>query len=159
VLQSLFEGIINFMPTVYKLISPITKQPYYVGFTIQDINVRLIGHLYQPTNTTKKLMSIGLIPDIQAIESGEDITKQNEKEWIRKLSLEGYVLDNIDGLKNYQNRDAIFTLPNDLLNTIPLSIEDKYKTAISIALKELPETSSVPIVLRLKFILEWALSQ
>lgn len=104
-------------------------------------------------------MSIELIPIVQAIETGDHITKQHEKEWIKKLSLEGYALDNIDGLKNYQNRDAIFTLPNELLNTIPLSIEDKYKTAINIALGELPEISNVPVVLRLKFILEWALSQ
>ncbi len=146
------------MPTVYKLINPIDKIPYYVGFTVQDINVRLIGHLYQPTATTKKLMDIEIIPIIEIIETGDNITKANEKDWIKKLSLEGYNLDNIDGLKNYQNRDSLFTLPADLLNSIELSNEDKYKAAIKIALDELPETTSVPLVLRLKFILEWAIN-
>ena len=56
------------MPIVYKLINPITNNPYYVGFTTQPIKYRLVQHLYKRKyETTKSLISTGNMPIIEII--------------------------------------------------------------------------------------------
>lgn len=147
------------MPTVYKLINPLTKKTYYVGFTIKSLTERLMGHMMSPqSKTTKDLIDIGVTPIIELIEEGENVTKETEMYWIKKLSFEGHYLENRDGLIVYQNRDYIFEIPEQLLNSIEMSENDRLKSAISIVLDELPLSSNVPIIIRIKTILEWAIN-
>lgn len=147
------------MPIVYKLISPLTQKTYYVGFTEKSLTERLIGHMVLPkSKTTKDLIDIGLVPIIELIEEGENVTKETEMYWIKKLSFEGHYLENRDGLIVYQNKDYIFQIPEQLLNFIEMGETDRPKSAISIVLDELPLASSVPIIIRIKTILEWAIS-
>lgn len=145
------------MPTIYKLINPLTNSPYYVGYTTKDAKIRLMGHLVQPTATTKYLIECGHKPLMEVIESGDYVTKETETHWIKLLHLKGYSLDNKDGIVVYQNRDYIFNIPGDLLNSIEMSKEERLLNAIELTLEELPLSSNVPIILRIKTILEWAI--
>jgi hypothetical protein len=145
------------MPIVYKLINPVNDTIYYVGFTTQTLQQRLIGHLVnQNQKTTKDLVSSGLKPKIECIEEGEGVSMENEMYWIQRLTNEGVYLENRDGVINYQNRDWIFDMPTELLNTIEMPDYERYKAAIDLVLSEMPRSVSVPILIRIKTILEWA---
>ncbi len=146
------------MPIVYKLIHPIEKRIYYVGYTEKSLNERLLGHIATSTHkTTLELVSQGLSPEIQSIEEGEHVTKDTEMYWIKRLAQEKVYLENRDGIINYQDKGYIFKIPEKLLNSIEMPIEDRYKCAIGIVLDELPMNPTVPIIQRIKVILEWAL--
>ena len=147
------------MPTIYTLKNPINNCIYYVGYTTKRIEERLVGHLRAPKcETTKMLVNIGVSPIIEIVESGESVTTQTELYWIKKLNSEGIQLENKDGLINYQSRELIGNIPKGLLNNIDLTIEEKQRQALELILSELPLSSSTPIVLRIKTIIEWALS-
>lgn len=89
------------MPIVYKLINPITNNPYYVGFTTQPIKYRLVQHLYKRKyETTKSLISTGNMPIIEIIVQGDTVTLSDEKYWIKELS-KIYKLEN-----NRKNSDG-----------------------------------------------------
>jgi len=148
------------MPIVYKLINPNNNVVYYVGYTTQTLEQRLIGHLvHQNQKTTKDLVSNGLKPKIECIEEGETVTKETEMYWIQRFKNEGIYLENRDGVINYQNRDWITEMPVELLNTIEMPDSERYKAAIELVLSEMPLSVSVPILIRIKTILEWAVNK
>ena len=148
------------MPIVYKLIDPRDNRIYYVGYTEKTIEDRLIGHLsISKHKTTIDLVANNLCPLIEVIEEGSHVTKDCEMYWIKRLSAEGSYLENIDGLVNYQNKDGIFDIPESLLNSLAITTEQRYLVAIETVLNELPLSSSVPIIIRIKTILEWALGR
>ena len=148
------------MPTIYKLINPLTDKTYYVGFTTKTITERLVYHLINPiSKSTIDLIAAGLKPIIEVIEEGDNVTTETEKYWIKRLDFEGHFLENRDGLIVYQNRDYIFTIPDNLLNSIDMTDNERLALSIKIVLDELPLSSNIPIVIRIKTILEWALSQ
>lgn len=144
------------MPTIYKLINPINHAPYYVGYTSKSVEERLLGHCNIPIHmSTIALLSIDLLPVIEVIEDGDHVTKVTEMYWIKKLSQQ-HVLENVDGLVNYQERKIFFDLPPEVQNEIQLRVEDRHRIAIELLLKEMPLSSSVPIMMRIKNILDWA---
>lgn len=144
------------MPIVYKLINPVNHLPYYVGYTAKSTSERLLGHCNIPVHrSTIELLNIDLLPVIEVIDEGEHVTKATEMYWIKKLS-QSHALENIDGLVNYQERKNFFDLPKEIQNEINLSIEDRYRIAIELLLKEIPLSSSVPIMIRIKNLLDWA---
>jgi len=146
------------MPIVYKLIDPRDNRTYYVGYTEKDLQSRLLGHMMVSIHkTTIELISNNLCPKIEIIEDGDLVTKETEMYWIKRLASEGVYLENRVGVVNYQNRDGIFEIPEVLLNSLSISSEQKYKSAIEVVLDELPISSSVPIVIRIRTILEWAI--
>jgi len=148
------------MSIIYKLIDPRDNRIYYVGYTEKTLTDRLIGHLYVSIHkTTIDLVTNNLCPIIEAIEDSESVTKETEMYWIKRLSGEGVYLENKDGLVNYQNRDGLFVIPEALLNSLPISLKQRYHGAIEAVLDELPLSSSVPIIIRIKTILEWALNK
>jgi hypothetical protein len=117
-----------------------------------------MGHMIQPqSKSTIDILEAGLKPIIEIIDEGLHITKETELYWIKRLAFEGHFLENRDGLVVYQNKDYIFKIPDNLLNTIEMGESERLKCAISIVLDELPESSSVPIVIRIRTILEWAI--
>ena len=145
------------MATVYSLTNPINGNVYYVGFTTKRIEERLLGHLAKPnTETTRMLVNIGLSPIINIIESGEIVSKETELYWIKKLNEEAVLLENKDGLINYQKRTG--NISDNLLNSIELTSEEKMRSSLEMIIKELPLSSSIPIVQRIKKLAEWALS-
>jgi len=145
------------MPTVYQLKNPETDCVYYVGYTEKTIQERLIGHLYeQKQKTTQDLVAKGVTPIIEPIETNDTVSKETEMYWIQRLTNQGVYLENRDGLVNYQNRDYIYNFPAELLNTMELSEAERYKAAIDLVLSEMPRSVSVPIMIRIKAILEWA---
>lgn len=145
------------MPTVYQLKNPETDCIYYVGYTEKTIQERLIGHLYeQKQKTTQDLVAKGITPIIESIEISDTVSKETEMYWIQRLTNQGIYLENRDGLVNYQNRDYIYNFPAELLNTMGLSEAERYKAAIDLVLSEMPRSVSVPVMIRIKAILEWA---
>lgn len=148
------------MPIIYQLKNPETDCIYYVGYTEKSIQERLIRHLSQQSQkTTQDLVAKGLCPIIEAIETGDNVTKETEIYWIQRIANQGIYLENRDGLINYQNRDYIYTFPAELLNTMGLSDTERYKAAIDLVLSEMPRSISVPIMIRIKAILEWAVEK
>lgn len=148
------------MPKVYKLINPNNNITYYVGYTEKSLQERLCGHLYeQKQKTTKDLIAKGLKPIIECIEEGDEITKDLETYWIQRLTNQGVYLENRDKVINYQNKDYLYELPTELLNTVNLTEAERYKAAINLVLEEMPLSVSVPILIRIKAILEWAVAK
>lgn len=97
------------MPIIYRLINPTTNKTYYVGFTTKTIKERLLGHIIKPqSKSTIDLITAGLNPIIECIEEGEQVSKETEMYWIKRLSFEGHFLENRDGLIVYQNKDYLF---------------------------------------------------
>lgn len=148
------------MPIVYKLIHPITMDVYYVGYTEKPLQERLLGHITtKKSKTTKDLVDNGLLPIIKEIESGDGVTKETETYWIQRLTNQGVYLENRDKVVNYQNRDYLFEIPSQLADNLNLSNEERYLAAINLVLDEMPLSVSVPILIRIKTILEWAISK
>lgn len=147
------------MPTVYLLRNPENNNIYYVGYTIQAPSKRLLAHISSGTQiTTQYLVSNNLAPIIEIIEEGEDVTKETETYYIKHYYSKGHKLENIDQVFNYQAKAAQIETP--------LSMKDKtltrlelMRTALHEILKELPLSSSIPIVKRIKNICETALSK
>lgn len=146
------------MPIVYKLINPVNHRPYYVGFTTRSKEERLLGHCNLPVHrSTIELLKIDLLPVIEVIAEGEHVTKETEMFWIKELAII-HPLENVDGLINYQERKNFFDLPLEVQSGIKLSKEDRHRIAIELLLKEMPLSSSVPIMIRIKNLLDWAVS-
>lgn len=147
------------MPKIYKLINPENDVTYYVGYTDKPLQQRLIGHLYsKKQKTTNDLIIKGLLPKIELIEEGEGVTKDTETYWIERFTNEGVYLENRDKVIRYQNRDYLYELPSQLIDTMQISELERYKTAIDLVLGEMPLSVSVPILIRIKAILEWAIN-
>jgi hypothetical protein len=140
------------MPTVYKLINPLTEQIYYVGYTTKHITVRLMGHLAinKQLPTTQLLQKKNILPIIQVIEEGDGVTMQTENYWIKKLKDEGHKLENTGP----GPQPAIFEIRREP----KYNGDNKLKMALQSILDELPLGSSIPIVQRIKNIAENALS-
>jgi len=141
------------MPTVYKLINPVNETIYYVGYTTKAINIRLLGHMTHSKKlpTTELLLNSGLTPIIEIIEEGKNVTMETENYWIKKLKSEGYTLEN-----TANGRKPLLLEPrNPQAKYIG---DDKLKIALQQILDELPLSSSIPIVQRIKKIAEKALA-
>lgn len=105
------------MFSIYILINPLTKDPFYVGCT-RDAASRFNGHLYSssektitPTPKDKYILSMGLDPVMQIIETitsnESDVSHyhhsktaaEREAYWIEFFIAEGYRLTNVRWLK------------------------------------------------------------
>jgi len=143
------------MPTIYKLINPLTNEVYYIGYTERKIEERLKDHLRTPKHeTTKTLIKGCYSPIIEQVETGEHITKSDELRIIKQYHKDGHKLENISGIDGFNkglNNDDI-----KYLSTLPK--EEQYKIALNKILKELPLNATYPIVLRIKDIAETVLS-
>lgn len=144
------------MAIVYKLINPINDVVYYVGFTKLNLLTRLGGHIREGKHpTTKMLIEREMMPSIEILEEGENVTTQTEKYWIKKLSDEGHPLENSvgyrDGGKKYDRFQAI-------KNKSKSEDETRLRIALQQILDELPISPSIPIVRRIKSIAQSALS-
>lgn len=147
------------MNTVYSLSNPLNNNVYYVGFTTKGVIERLRWHLaVNPLPTTKFLLGKGYTPVIDILEQGDNVTIDNEKKWIQKLHNQGVVLENKDGLINYQDRGNLEFTDDEIRYLSSLSVEERYKTVIKRVLHELPLDSSIPIVIRIKNFCETSLS-
>lgn len=143
------------MPTVYSLKSPTNNEIYYVGYTEKTISERLIGHLASLVHeTTKNLASEGLSPVIEIIEEGVNVNKITELYWIQKYHSDGHKLENRDGLVNYQSRNNAGFLDEELLKLYDLEPVERYLFALNKIKSELPLSSNIPIILRIKNIIE-----
>lgn len=143
------------MPIVYKLINPINNKIYYVGYTERKLSERLFDHLQSdPQQTTKKLLKAKLQPIMEVIEEGENVTKHTETFWIKRLHSEGIELENISDIVNleYLHRPSKAILSNSLTEN------ERLRIALMEILDQLPLSSSVGIVIRIKHICETALS-
>lgn len=144
--------------TVYSLNNPLNNSVYYVGFTTKPLIYRLNDHIAKNhLPTTKYLISKGYKPTIQVLERGEYITLADEKKWIQKLHNKGVILENRDGLINYQDRSNLEFDNDEIYYLSTLSVEKRYETVIKRVLLELPLSSSIPIVIRIKNFCESAL--
>jgi len=147
------------MPTVYSLKNPINNEIYYVGYTEKTISERLIGHLASLVHeTTKSLAEQGLSPIIEIIEEGVNVNKVTELYWIQKYSADGHKLENRDGLINYQSRNNAGFSDEELLKLYDLEPAEQYLFALNKIKAELPLSSNIPIVLRIKNIIETVVS-
>ena len=147
------------MPIVYSLRNPLNNKIYYVGFTVKSATERLFGHLSKQLQpTTRQLVEQGLQPIIEVIEDGADVDKITEMYHIKRLLSEGYKLENRDGVVNYQNRETLLNIPKALRDSLQLTENERLKIALKEVMNELPLSSSTPIVIRIKTIIEWALS-
>jgi hypothetical protein len=88
---------------IYILKNPRTGAVGYVGFTIRDLSARLKDHIkeaFRPAQTKKNrwflsLLSIGLCPIIEAVESGTgDGWRDAESRWISHYLKQGARLTN-----------------------------------------------------------------
>ena len=157
VLQSLFEGITNFMAIVYLLKNPVNDVVYYVGYTEKTLTERFVSHLHSKIQpTTKLLIASGRMPTAEIIEENPEVTRQTESYWIKRLLSEGCPLENI--LIPADKKATIANIPIELLNTLNLSDEERLRFAMDFILKELPLSPTIPIVQRIKTICEWSLS-
>jgi len=144
------------MPIIYKLINPLNKKPYYVGYTEEILKKRYIGHLTQSAHpTTIYLLSIDILPLIETIVSGPDVTKETEIFWIKELA-KTFELENRDGLVKYQMKKTFFDVPKEVMDQVDISEADRYKIAIDLLVKEMPRDTSIPIMIRITNILKWA---
>ena len=144
------------MPIVYKLVNPLTKEPYYVGYTVRPLIERFMQHLASPKQkTTIELLNVDILPVIEIIVEGETVDKSTELYWIQKVA-KYYKLENTDGLVNYQNRKHLFELSENVINGIEMSEEDRRKIALELLIAEMPRHPSVPIMIRIANILKWA---
>lgn len=147
------------MAIVYQLIHPKTRSIYYVGYTERPILERLANHIVAQTQkTTRDLIEAGLMPIIEVIEEGINVTRDTETYWIQRYSAQGYYLENKDKVIKYQNRDYLYTLPTKLLNSIEFTECERYKAAIDLVLDEMPRYVSVPILMRIEALLNWAIN-
>ena len=143
------------MPTVYKLINPIDHSIYYIGYTEFSIEERLKMHIQtKQVETTKFILNAGLLPIIEKIEEGDNISKAIEMQYIKQYLTDGHKLDNRDGVINYQKSDLEGISPKMAYDLSLLPKEDQYKAALNLILSELPLNATYPICVRIKDIID-----
>lgn len=147
------------MPVVYSLTNPLTNKPYYVGFTKLTPTKRLLGHIIQTLHpTTKMLVDNSLVPIINILEEGESVTQATETYYINKYINDGFELENKSrpSLDQPLNFDSLtILLSNIKTQTGEVGV---LKTALEMIRKELPLSSCIPIMQRIKNIVENAIS-
>jgi hypothetical protein len=89
---------------VYVLLNPITKEVFYVGVTIKNLNDRLLTHIWSSNHKSKskksefikQLLDNGISPIIQTIEVVKDGINQYDREkfWIAYYKEQGSNLVN-----------------------------------------------------------------
>lgn len=94
---------------IYKLVNPISNEPFYIGQTTQSLETRLSFHLLRHSNKANKIIfdelaSLGEIPRIELVEevvtdtdSRYDFYMQfdaRERYWIDAFIRSGHVLTN-----------------------------------------------------------------
>lgn len=147
------------MAYIYSLTNPLTSNVFYVGYSNKKPVIRLMAHIaQQKLKNIIELAAVDKIPVLNTLEQGDHVTTKTEKEWIVKLHGEGAKLENLEGLLSYEERGYILNAPKELLDKADCDKEDKLKACLELILKELPLSSSIPIVLRIKNICEWGLS-
>ncbi len=142
------------MPTIYKLINPINREIYYVGYTERSAKARLEDHINGPGHETSKVLKKAKIkPIVEILETGEHVTIDTELLWIKKLYQEGHKLENSSGIitAEYLKRKTKASLANKLPEPQRLRI------ALQEILDELPFSATIPIVIRVRHIAETAL--
>ena len=139
------------MAIIYSLIDPLTAETYYIGITL-DIDTRYYQHLHSVIlPTTVKLLSTGYKPTLKILEQGDHVTLELERKYIKQFIKDGEPLENKDGVINYQAWSSDTNLTdNEIIYLRTLSIEDRYKTILERVLNELPNRSTIPVVIKIK---------